>query len=324
MASSIGKYLLRRLLIAAATLVVVSVAIFAIVEILPGDIARLMLGPFASESDMAIIRQELGLERPFFTRYWEWASGVLAGDWGQSWRLRVPIGPLLADRMANSALLAAVSLLIVVPISILAGVIAALRRGRLTDHTITMAGMSLTAIPEFVSSMFLILVFSLWLGVLPASARVGSSAGLLTTLTALILPATALGLVLFGYLSRMVRASMVEELGRGYVRTAALKGIAPGVVVMRHALPNALLPAVTVIANQISWLVGGLVVVENVFNYPGIGQLLLQGAVGQDVPLLEAVVLVLAAVLIVSNLVADLAYGLLNPVVRVSTDGAAS
>ncbi len=319
MVSPIYKYLPRRIIVAAATLVAVSAAIFAIVEVLPGDIARLMLGPFASEADMQIIRQQLGLERPFLTRYWEWANGLAAGDWGQSWRLHVPIGPLLASRMINSVLLAAVSLLIVVPLSILAGVIAAQRRGRLTDHAITLAGMGLTAIPEFVSSMFLILVFSLWLGVLPASARISSSDGFLTMISALLLPATALGLVLFGYLSRMVRASMVEELGRGYVRTATLKGIAPAAVVLRHALPNALLPAVTVIANQISWLVGGLVVVENVFNYPGIGQLLLQAALGQDVPLLEAVVLVLAAILIVSNLVADLAYGLLNPVVRVGT-----
>lgn len=313
----VAKLIVRRLLFAVVTLFLVSVTIFAVVEVLPGDIGRLMLGQFASERDIELVRNQYGLDRPAVVRYAEWAGGFVTGDWGQSWRLRTPIAPLVSSRLMNSAALAGFALLAIVPIAIGLGIIAALRQGKLADRVISLGGMSFMAVPEFVSSMFLIFVFSLWLRILPSSARIPEDAYLIFHLDALILPAVALGLVLFGYISRMVRASMVEELRRGYVRTARLKGIAPHTVIIRHVLRNALLPTITVIANQVSWLIGGLVVVENVFNYPGLGQLLLQAALSQDLPMLQTTVLILAGILIAANLVADILYGIANPRIRV-------
>lgn len=313
----LARLIARRLLLAIGTLFIVSMAIFAVVEILPGDIARLMLGPYASPEDVSLVRIQLGLDRPLVLRYLEWAGHFLTGDWGDSWRLRTPIAPLVASRLFNSAVLAGLAVVIIVPIAILAGIIAAAKRGQLADRVISIGGMSLMAVPEFVSSMFLILIFSLWLRVLPSTARLPGDTSVFSHLDALVLPICALAFVLFGYISRMVRASMIEELRRGYVRTALLKGVPPRVVLIRHVLRNALLPTITVIANQVSWLVGGLVVVENVFNYPGLGQLLLQAALSQDVPMLEVTVLILAAILIFANLVADLLYGTLNPRTRI-------
>lgn len=280
---------------------------------LPGDVARLMLGQFATPGDIELARHELGLERPVIVRYGDWLGAFLVGDWGQSWRLRTEIAPLVGSRLANSAALAGLALLVIVPLSVLGGVAAALRRNRLLDRLITTLGMCGTAIPEFVSSMFLILAFSLLLRLLPASARIPEDEPLLAHLDALVLPIVALGLVLFGYISRMVRASVVEELQRPYVRAARLKGLGTGAILLRHVLRNALMPTITVVANQISWLIGGLVVVENVFNYPGLGQLLLQAALSQDVPMLEVLVLLLALILMLANLVADGLHGLLDP-----------
>jgi peptide/nickel transport system permease protein len=320
----IGRLIARRLVMAIGTLVVVSVAIFVVVEILPGDIARLMLGPYASPQDVALVRVELGLDRPLALRYLEWAGQFVTGDWGESWRLRTAIAPLVAARLFNSAVLAGLAIATIVPVAIVAGIVAAARRGRLADRLISLGGMCVMAVPEFVSSMFLILVFSLWLRWLPSAARIPGDTSVFSHLDALIMPVIALALVLFGYVSRMVRASMIAELGRGYVRTALLKGVPPGTVLVRHVLRNALLPTITVIANQVSWLVGGLVVVENVFNYPGLGQLLLQAALSQDLPMLEITVLILAAILIGANLAADILYGVLNPRTRVPRPGTAS
>jgi peptide/nickel transport system permease protein len=313
----IARFITKRLLVSAAMLWLVSIAVFLVVEALPGDISRLMLGQFATQHDMDLVRTQLGLDRPLVLRYLSWAGSFLSGEWGASWRLRIPLAPLVISRLGNSAVLAGLTLVAVVPISILAGVLAALKRDRPFDRLILLLGMCGMAVPEFVSSMFLILGFSLWLGALPASSRVPEGDSLLLHIDYLILPAVALGLVLFGYISRMVRASVVEELRRGYVRTARLKGLSPTTVMLKHVLRNALLPTITVIANQTSWLFGGLVVVENVFNFPGLGQLLLQAALSQDVPMLEITVLILAVCLMLANLIADILYGILNPRVRI-------
>lgn len=310
------RFILQRLLVTAIMLCLVSFAVFLVVEALPGDISRLMLGQFATQQDMALVHAQLGLDRPFLVRYLDWAGAFITGNWGDSWRLHVPLAPLVLSRLANSAVLGGLTLLIAVPVAILAGAIAALKRDGIFDRLILLFGMCGMAVPEFVSSMFLILGFSLWLGVLPASSRVPEGESYLLHADRLLLPAAALGLVLFGYISRMVRASMVEELRRGYVRTARLKGLSPTAVVLKHVLRNALLPTITVIANQTSWLFGGLVVVENVFNFPGLGQLLLQAALSQDVPMLETTVLILAVALMLANLLADILYGILNPRVR--------
>lgn len=317
----LARFVGRRLLIGVLTLAVVSILIFAVVEVLPGDVARLRAGQFATPEQIELARRELGLDRPLLARYADWAGGFLTGDWGESWRLQLEIAPLVRTRAVNSAVLAALALAFIVPVSLALGVLAALRRGRLFDRMTIVAGHVGIAIPEFVSSMFLILVFSLWLNLFPPSALVSESAPPYSDPTGLVLPVIALTLVLFGYLSRMVRASMLEQLRANYTRTAVLKGLDRRTVVVKHVLRNALLPTITAVANQVSWLLGGLVVVENVFNYPGLGQLLVRAALTQDLPMLEVTVLIVAAVLILANLAADLVNGLVDPRLRVQPGG---
>jgi len=322
--SGILRYALRRIAVMLVLLVVVSLLIFGMVEILPGDVGNLILGQYATEANVELVRERLGLDRALSTRYLDWMGGFLTGDWGDSWRLGIPIAPLIATRLYNSMVLAGVAFAFIIPVSIVAGVVSALKKDRLTDRVINGVSVVSITIPEFVSSMFLILFFSLLLPWFPSSAMVPEGAGPLTTLRYLVLPIIAISPVLIGYIARTVRASMITELGADYTRTAILKGLGQRTVIRRHVLRNALLPAITVIANQIAWLVGGLVVIENVFNYPGIGQLLLQAALVQDVPLLEAIVLILAAILMLSNLAADLVYTLLNPRVRAQVAGGAT
>jgi peptide/nickel transport system permease protein len=322
--SGLLRYFLRRLAVMLGLLVLVSVLIFAMVEILPGDVGNLILGQYATAENVDLVRQQLGLDRPLAVRYLDWMGGFLTGDWGDSWRLGTPLAPLIGRRLYNSVVLAGVAFAFVIPVSITAGIVSALRRDRLTDRVINGISVVSITIPEFVSSMFLILFFSLLLPWFPSSAMVPEDAGPLTTLRYLALPVIAISPVLIGYIARTVRASMITELGADYTRTAYLKGLDPRTVITKHVLRNALLPAITVIANQIAWLVGGLVVIEAVFNYPGIGQLLLQAALVQDVPMLEAIVLILAAILMLSNLAADLLYTMLNPRVRAQATGGAT
>jgi peptide/nickel transport system permease protein len=307
------------LLITIGILIVISMLIFLIMEVLPGDIARLRAGQFATPEEVDLARHQLGLDRPVYFRYLHWLGGFISGNWGESWRFQIPIAPLIHRRLVNSAILAGLALVVIVPVSIAGGVLAALHERRPLDHIVTMGGMIGIAVPEFVSSMFLILIFSLWLPLLPSWAFIPEGTSPLASINYLILPVVALTLVLFGYISRMVRVSMVEELRSNYTRTAVLKGLSFPTVVIKHVLRNALLPSITVIANQLSWLIGGLVVVENVFNFPGLGQLLVQAAVGHDVPMLEVTVLIVAGTLMLSNLIADLLYGLANPRVRVQS-----
>lgn len=317
------RYSARRIGIMLALLLAVSVLIFAMVEVIPGDIGNLILGQYATQDNIAIVRQQLGLDRPLYVRYFSWIAGFMTGDWGDSWRLSTPIAPLIAGRLYNSMILAGVALAVIIPVSVGAGVWSALRQGRVADRVINGVSSVAITVPEFVSSMFLILFFSLMLPWFPSSARVPDDAGPLTTLHFLVLPVIAISPVLVGYIARTVRASMITELDADYTRTAVLKGLGWRRVIGRHVLRNALLPAITVIGNQIAWLIGGLVVIEAVFNYPGIGQLLLRAALVQDVPLLEAIVLILAAILMLSNLAADLAYTLLDPRVRAQVAGEA-
>lgn len=323
-AAGLLRYTGRRLAVMVALLAVVSALIFVMVEILPGDVGNLILGQYATEENVDLVRRQLGLDRPLAVRYADWIGGFVTGDWGESWRLGVPIAPLVATRLYNSVILAGVAFAVIIPVSLTAGVLAALQRGRLLDRLINGASVVAITIPEFVSSMFLILFFSLLLPWFPSTAMIPQGAGPGTTLRYLVLPVVAISPVLVGYIARTVRASMITELGADYTRTALLKGLGYGKVVRRHVLRNALLPAITVVANQIAWLVGGLVVIENVFNYPGIGQLLLQAALVQDVPLLEVLVLIIAAILMLSNLAADLLFTVLNPRVRAQVAGGAA
>jgi peptide/nickel transport system permease protein len=298
------------------TLWLVSLGVFVVSELLPGDVAIFILGQQATPETLEVLRKQLGLNEPAPVRYLAWLIGFLRGDWGRSLALQVPVADLVLSRTVNSFVLAGLALVITVPVSVGLGLLAALRRGRLADRAINLIGLSGLAIPEFVSGVLLIVLFSLTLHVAPASAQIPTGASPLSVLPALILPALTLAVTLFAYISRMTRASAIEVLASDYVRTAVLKGLPTPAVIVRHVLRNALLPTVTVIGAQIGWLVGGLVVVEHLFGYPGLGDLLLFAALNKDVPLLEACVMVVASVYMLSNLGAELLFGVLNPRIR--------
>lgn len=312
------RYFLKRFGLALITLVLVSVAVFAVAEVLPGDVGRTILGPYASNEQVERLNHELGNDRPLPVRYGDWIGGFVTGDWGESQLLSTPVRPLVSERLKNSLILGGFALLLIVPISIGLGVLAALHYGKFLDRLISVTGLSLIALPEFVGGVILLVVFAVELGWFPVSSDV-PSANPVDVFRQLLLPSIPLMLVLFGYISRMARAGTVESLHSNYVRTAILKGLPRRTVITRHVLRNALLPTISVVLVQVGYLVGGLVVIETLFNYPGIGKLVLESAVGHDLPVLEATVLTVALLYMVSNLVADVLYAVLNPRIRLAS-----
>jgi peptide/nickel transport system permease protein len=311
-----GRFLLKRLGLALITLFLLSVFVFIGAQVLPGNVARRILGPFADQSAVENLNHQLGTDRPLLTQYWDWITNFFQGDLGDSLAYHVPVSTLVGDALVNSLKLAALAFVLVVPIAILGGIIAALKRDRAVDRVITLGGLSLSVIPEFVTGIMLILVFALWLDVLPVSANAPDNADPLTQIKYLLLPAFTLVLVLFGYIARITRAGTIESLDSDYTRTAILKGLPRRTVVRRHVLRNSLLPTIAVVATQTGYLIGGLVVIETLFNYPGMGRLIFTAATQKDFPLLEAAVLIVGIVFLIANLAADLAYSLLNPRIR--------
>ncbi len=308
-----GAWFARRISLSLLTLFLLSLVVFAGGQLLPGNVGRTILGPLADPRAVAVLNHQLGVDRPPLVQYLGWIGGILHGNLGISLEFRSPVAPFIGAALVKSLKLAVVAFIIVVPLSIGAGVAAALCVGTLTDRVISLAGLSLTVIPEFVSSIVVILIFSVWLRVLPISASWQAGAGPLDQLRHLILPAVPLVVVLFGYIARMARAGTIEALEADYTRTAILKGLPRFVVLRRHVLRNALLPTITVIATQTSYLVGGLVVVETLFRYQGIGSLILTAATGKDFPMLEAGILTVGAIYIVVTLIADALAVLFNP-----------
>lgn len=298
------------------TLFLLSVLVFLGGQVLPGNVGRAILGPFADQHAVEALNHQLGVDRPLLVQYASWMGHFLQGDMGQSYVYRAPVAPFVMTALGHSLKLAAVAFLIVVPLGILGGVLAALNVNRPLDRIISLGGLSATVLPEFVTGIVLILILGIWLHWLPISATWPDGAGPLTQLYYLILPAIPLVLVLFGYIARMARAGMVEALDSDYTRTAVLKGLAWRRVIWRHVLRNALLPTITVIATQTGYLIGGLVVVETLFRYQGIGSLIFTAAKGKDFPMLEAGVLVIGITFAVATLLADLLYSLLNPRIR--------
>jgi peptide/nickel transport system permease protein len=316
--ASVARYLAKRVALALVTLVIVSITIFSVAEILPGDVGRTILGPYASNQQVAALEHDLGVDRPLPVRYGDWIGGFVTGDWGQSLLLKTPVRPLVLERLKNSLLLAAFALILIVPVSIALGVVAALHADRFLDRAISITGLSLIALPEFVVGIVLLVFFSVELGWFPVTSHV-PEANPVDVVRQFLLPSLPLILVLFGYIMRMARAGTVEALGANYTRTAVLKGLPRRTIIRRHVLRNALLPTIGVISVQVGYLVGGLVVIETLFNYPGIGKLVLDSATGHDLPVLEATVLMIAVLYMVSNLVADLLYAVLNPRIRMAS-----
>jgi len=259
---------------------------------------------------------QLGADQPLLTQYWNWLTGVLHGNFGESYQFRSPVGPFIRAALINSLKLAALAFVIVVPLGIFGGVAAALTYGRATDRSISVVGLSAATVPEFVSGIVVIVIFAVALKWLPVSASAGPGASALSQLDHLILPAIPLILVLFGYIARIARAGTIEALNADYTRTATLKGLKRSVVIRRHVLRNALLPTVAVIATQTGYLIGGLVIVETLFNYQGIGNLIYKAAVAKDFKMLEAGVLIIGIVYLVATLIADVVSTYLNPRLR--------
>jgi len=276
-----------------------------------------VLGPYATAEGVAQWNHEHGTDRPAVVQYVSWAGKVVRGDLGMSLAQQDrSVWEVLRPALVNSMKLAVFAFLLVVPFGILGGVFAGLRAGRPTDRTITVVGLSLAVVPEFVTGLVLILVFSIFLGWLPVTAQSDPGTGALGQVQHLVLPALALAIVLFGYVARITRAGVVEALDADYTRTAYLKGLPHKTVVRRHVLRNALMPTIAVIATQVGYLVGGLVAIEYLFNYQGIGYTVLQAAHAKDFPVLTAGVLVVGVVYLVVTLIADILFALLNPRIR--------
>jgi len=312
-----SRYILKRVGLTVITLVIVSFVVFAASQLLPGDVGRTILGPYASQQQVDALDHSLGTDKALPVRYWNWASDFVRGDWGVSPVQNVEVRPLVLHRLKNSLILGAFAMILIVPFSIFMGVMAALNYGKTTDRVISVTGLSMLGLPEFVVGVILIVVFAVQLGWFPTSSQVPGT-NPVDWFRQLLLPAIPLGFVLFGYISRMARAGTVDALQSNYVRTAILKGMPRRYVVWRHVVRNSLLPTITVVSVQVGYLVGGLVVVETLFAYPGIGQLTYESALGHDLPTLEACVLMIAIIYCVANLLADLTYGLLNPRVRLA------
>lgn len=311
-------FLARRFALALVTLWLLSIIVFIGAQVLPGNPGRAILGPFADDAAVEQLNHELGFDQPLLTRYWDWLSGFLHGDMGTSYVYNAPVSGFIGDALVNSIQLAAFALIIVIPISILGGVIAALKVGQLIDRTITVAGLSLAVVPEFVTAIVLILVFGIWLELLPVTAAAPADVGFFEGLKYLLLPALALTAVLFGYIARMARAGTVTSLDSDYARTAVLKGLPWRTVLGRHVLRNSLLPTITVIAVQAGFMMGGLVVIERIFNYQGMGLLIFNAATRKDFPMLQSAILTIGIIFIMMTLVADILTSLLNPRVRVA------
>ena len=309
-------FLLRRLGLMVLTLWIVSLIVFFAGQVLPGDPGRAILGNLASVQSVQILDHQLGVDRPLLVRYFTWIGGLLHGNMGTSYEFRSAVEPFVRAALINSLKLAALAFVIVVPLSILGGVVAALHAGRWADRLISVTGLTLASLPEFVPGIVLIVVFGVELKWLPVTASAGQGASIGSQFQHLILPAIPLVFVLFGYIARMARAGTIEALASDYTRTAVLKGLPRWVVIRRHVLRNSLLPTITVIATQTGYLIGGLVVIEYLFNYQGIGGLIYKAAIQKDFPMLEAGVLTIGVVYVLATLCADLLLMALNPRLR--------
>ena len=313
------RLILRRVGLLVVTLLVASAVVFALTVLLPGDTARIILGRDARPEAIEALREELGLNDPVPVQYLNWLGAYATGDWGRSFTGgNAPVRPLVLERLGNSMALALLAIFLSVPLSIVLGTLAGLRENRRTDAAISVGALAVVGLPEFVTSLILIAVFAKGLGWFPATSSAPNPSDPAETLRNLLLPAIAASFVLIAYVVRMTRAGVIEELKKPYVRTANLKGLPQRTVIVRHVLRNALLPTITVVALSFGWLVGGLVVIENVFNYPGLGRLMTAAVERKDIPLLQASVMTVIFIFALANLIADLLYSLLNPRIRFS------
>jgi peptide/nickel transport system permease protein len=305
-----------RILLSLLTLLIVSLIIFAMLEVLPGDVATRILGRDATPEALELLRIKLGLNDPAPLRYFHWLSGLLSGDLGQSLVSSRPVTEILAPRIYNTVLLSIYAFLLYLPLTMLPALIQAIRRDKPVDHGLSIITLVLLSMPDFLLATILLFTFVVLVPILPAISLVDHSSSALDYLRAMTLPALTLAIVMAVYAVRMLRDNLIEVLDSDYVRMAELKGLSARRVLLRHALPNALVPTLNVTALNLAYLVGGVVVVEKVFSYPGFGSLLVDSLQLRDLPVIETTVMIAALVYVGANLIADIAAILLNPRLR--------
>ena len=305
-----------RILLSALTLLLVSAIIFAMVEILPGDVAAKILGRQATPESLAVLRERLRLNDPALQRYLAWLGNMLQGDFGTALTSSRPISEILAPRVFSTLMLSAFAFVLYLPLALIPAAIQALNRDRGADHAFSVVTLLLVSTPDFLVATLLLIGFVVMIPVLPATSFVDETTTLVPYLRALVLPGTTLAVVMAVYAVRMLRDNLIEVLESEYVRMAELKGLPRRLVLIRHALPNALIPTLNVTALNLGYLIGGVVIVERVFSFPGFGSLLIDALQLRDAPLIEATVLIAAAVYIAANLLADVGAILLNPRLR--------
>ena len=310
-------YLLRRLLAVALVLWIVTIAVFAITMILPGNAAIMILGEYATPDQVAALEERLGLNRPAAIQYFEWLFNLLQGDFGMSLRLSLPVSEVVGSAFRNSAMLAVTALVTVTVVAVPIGMLAAVKRGTKADLGISLVAYVGTAMPEFVTATLLLVIFAApGNPLLPAGGFIPPNESVAGFFNHVILPAGALGLILTAHIARQVRSEMSDVLSSDYIRAARLKGLQERRVIRGHALPNSLAPAVAVISLDIGYLLGGIIVVEEIFAWPGLGRLLILALENRDLPVIQAITLLLAMVYALSNLLSDIVIAALDPRVR--------
>ena len=304
---------IKRILLGLITLFIVSLITFVGVEVLPGDACTTYLEREAYGAALEACYERLGLNLPAYERYISWAIGVLQGDFGYSLSGEMKINDVLGPKVKNSMVLASASILIGIPVALLLGIITALWRDKLPDIIISTVTIFSMTIPEFISATLLILIVAIWLEWLPGIVIVPSEASISELLPNIILPVIAISMIMTAHMARMVRSSVIQVMASDYVQMAILKGVPYWKMVFKHVLPNALLPAINVVALTIAWLLGGVVVTEVVFNYPGLGRLVIESISNRDLPVVQALAIILASIYVSINLIADLMTLMLNP-----------
>jgi peptide/nickel transport system permease protein len=298
------------------TMLAISILVFFIAEVVPVDPARNALGRYATDEAVQALREKMGLDRPVLVRYVDWLTGVLRGDFGMSIHYQRPVGQLIAARLKRSLALASLGFAFMIPVGLLLGSIAGINEGNPIDRMLSVVGGVFVSIPPFAGGIFMIVIFALWLGWLPGASIPEPADSVGKFLIKLTLPILTLALDEVGYLTRLMRVSTAEVMDSDYVRTAVLKGVPKRNVIRRHVFRNAMIAPFTAIMLHVNWLIGGVVVVEVLFNYPGLGSLLLDAALRNDITLLEGGTLVLTFVAVATQAVADIGVYFLNPRLR--------
>ncbi len=313
------RFILKRVASMVVTLWLLSTIVFLIVNVLPGNVARKVLGGMALEEDVQRLNARLGTGKPLIEQYWLSLKRVFTLSFGDSYKSQLPVSEIILPALGRSAKLAVLAFIITIPISIAAGVYAARRQDKVIDRVIVTSGLSSSAIPEFVTATVLMAVFAYKLKLGKAFANPPTGTSLFGQLEYLWLPALAMAIAYFGYIARMTRAGVIGALQADYTRTATMKGLSQRQVMRRHVLRNALAPTIVVISTQVGYLIGGIIGVEKIFNYAGLGQTMLDAVNKRDIPVLQGAVLLVGMVYMVSTLLADLLIAYLNPRVRLET-----